>query len=141
VQLVGVAKLCFEKSIMTKVFIANIIVFMTNTIVFMTNTIMFETNTIISTTMPSFPEMETIVFVSDTTFSFTEKTVDKAERLSTQAHISGCDPNGLLNMDFGRNLSNSREWKDHLERIISGLHKPLALEAPSGCQLYARTLL
>jgi hypothetical protein len=46
--------------------------------------------------------------------------VDQAwqwEWSSAQAHISGCDPSGLLNMDFWRKQSNSSEWKDYLERI------------------------
>jgi putative transposase len=46
--------------------------------------------------------------------------VDQAwqwEWSSAQAHISGWDPSGLLNMDFWRKQSNSGEWKSYLERI------------------------
>jgi putative transposase len=46
--------------------------------------------------------------------------VDQAwqwEWSSAQAHISGCDPSGLLNMDFWRKQPNFSEWKEYLERI------------------------
>jgi putative transposase len=46
--------------------------------------------------------------------------VDQAwqwEWSSSQAHISGCDPSGLLDMDFWRKQSSSSEWKSYLERI------------------------
>jgi hypothetical protein len=83
----------------TNVFVIDTIAFIANTNAFMTNASAFAANTIeliifaivrvtesmvkridtlVSTTMAYFSEMETIVFVLDTTFSFTEKTVGEA---------------------------------------------------------------
>jgi len=36
---------------------------------------------------------------------------------SAQAHITGYDPTGLLNMSYWQKQFNAMEWKDYLERI------------------------
>ncbi len=36
---------------------------------------------------------------------------------SAQAHAAGCDPSGLLNMNFFKKQFCSGEWKDYLEKV------------------------
>jgi hypothetical protein len=45
------------------------------------------------------------------------ESVNPLVKPSAQAHITGYDPTGLLNMSYWQKQFNATEWKDYLERI------------------------